>query len=677
MQGNRWTRRLATGALALAVVVSPGMIAGTAQQASAEAANKAYESIFEQNKVIDVKVTISDEDWKSILASPLDKAYKSVTVDVDGHTLSNVGFSTKGNMTLKSVASMTDSDRYSFRLKFDKYDKSQTLLGLDKMALNNNYTDPSYMREYLHYEALRSIGLDAPLVTYVNLYINGELFGFYTGIEEVDDSYLARNFGDDYKSGTLYDTEEGAYLQYKEGSEYDELTYEVGTDDGKASLKSFIKTLNEMPDGEKGVIESVLDVNSALKYIAANAVLGSYDSYNGDKGHNYLLYGNSTGKFTVIPWDFNMSFNGYASMGGGGRGPGGAAGASGTAGDTSASTADGASGATAASSVTNTSAVTASVDNPTLGIDISKVPMINNLLKVPEYKTRYLSYVTELTNYLKGIQTRITDLAAWIRPYVAADPTKFYTIDQFDANVTYSATEDANVGGMGGTPPEGWTPPDGTMPTGAPPSGTAPTGTPPDGAAAGAGQPAMPGNMGGGFGGGMGSMAAGSIMTFALNRLVNLEQQLGLEVTTLPETIASSGTGSASSGASGSGTAAGGTSTGIKVMLNGSTVSFADQQPILSGGRVLVPMASIFSAYGAKVSYENKTKTITAVKDSKTIKLTIGSAKAYVNGSLITLDVPATIAAGRTMVPVRFISESLGLDVNWDKTSRTVTIASK
>ena len=72
------------------------------------------------------------------------------------------------------------------------------------MVLNNNYADPSYMREVLHYEALRSIGMDVPMTNYVNLYVNSELVGFYTGVEAVDDSYLERNYGEDYEEGVLY-----------------------------------------------------------------------------------------------------------------------------------------------------------------------------------------------------------------------------------------------------------------------------------------------------------------------------------------------------------------------------------------------------------------------------------------------------------------------------------------
>ncbi|MEC0106430.1 CotH kinase family protein [Paenibacillus taichungensis] len=659
---NSLLRKVAVTALSVtmvtsssfALVGSPNAAFAAEDTTTSTGVTQAYEALFQTDNVIDVNVTIDDADWKSMLESPLDKDYKKVSVEVDGNKLDNVGFSTKGNLTLKSVASMQDSDRYSFRLKFDKYDKTQSLLGLDKMVLNNNYADPSYMREVLHYEALRSIGMDVPMTNYVNLYINGELVGFYTGVEAVDDSYLERNYGEDYEDGVLYDTDEKSYLQYSEGSDYSTITEDLGTDENKTKLKNFIKTLNDMPEGEKGDIESVLDVDSALKYIAGNMVFGNYDSYSGDKGHNYMLYGDAAGKFTVVPWDFNMSFNGYS--GGGGRG-------------------------TAGSTTTNTNATNVSVDEPVLGISMENVPMINNLLAVPEYKEKYLSYVNELTDYMEGIQDRITGLADIIRPYVEADPTKFYTTEQFESNIAYSANADATggMGGMGGTPPEGFegmTPPEG-MEGMTPPEGfegmTPPDGTTPSDGTTGTGTTDSTGNTqtrpGGNFGGGggMGSMAAGSLTTFALNRLANLQEQLGREVTPLPETSEDTGTDN------GTGT----TEKAITVSLDGKAITFPDQDPLEQSGRVMVPVNAILEALGAEVTWDKTAKTVTAVLNDQTLVLQIGSSTATVNGETLEIDAPAIIKNSRTLVPVRFISEGLGLTVDWDQTAAQVTLTSK
>ncbi|CAM4434044.1 CotH kinase family protein [Paenibacillus xylanexedens] len=664
---NILLRKVAVTALSVTMVttsfgliVSPNAAYAAESTATISSAGvtQAYESLFQTDNVIDVNVTIDDADWKSMLESPLDKDYKKVSVEVDGNKLDNVGFSTKGNLTLKVVSAMKDSDRYSFRLKFDKYDKTQTLLGLDKMVLNNNYSDPSFMREVLHYEALRSIGMDVPMTNYVNLYVNGELVGFYTGVEAVDDSYLERNYGEAYEDGVLYDTEEKTYLQYEEKGEYSTLTKDLGTDENKTKLKNFIKTLNDMPEGKKGDIESVLDVDSALQYIAGNMVFGNYDSYNGDKGHNYMLYSDADGKFTVVPWDFNMSFNGYSGLGG--------------------------RGTTTGSTTTNTNATNVSVDEPVLGISMENVPMINNLLAVPEYKEKYLSYVNELTDYMEGIQDRITGLADEIRPYVEADPTKFYTTEQFESNIAYSANAD-EADGMGFTLPEGFegmTPPEG-MEGMMPPEGFEGM-TPPDGAT----PPTQPGVTtgngatdpttntgnaqtppGGNFGGGwsMGSMASGSLTTFALNRLANLQEQLGREVTPLPETTEETG----------SNTSSGTTDKTITVTLDGKSITFPDQNPLQQSGRVMVPVNAILEAMGAEVTWDKTAKTVTAVLNDQTLVLKIGSSTATVNGKTLEIDAPAIIQNSRTLVPVRFISEGLGLTVDWDQTAAQVSLTSK
>ncbi|MEY8743977.1 CotH kinase family protein [Bacillales bacterium AN1005] len=660
---NQLLRKVAVTALSVTMVTSSFAWIGGQQAYAAEnratasstGVTQAYESLFQTDNIIDVKITINDADWRSMLESPMDKDYKQVSVEVDGNKLDNVGFSTKGNMTLRSVASMEDSDRYSFRLKFDKYDKTQTLLGLDKMVLNNNYTDPSYMREILHYEALRSIGMDVPITNYVNLYVNGELVGFYTGVEAVDDSYLERNYGEDYEDGVLYDTEEKSYLQYEEDGEYSTLSKDLGSDKDKTKLKNFIQALNEMPEGEKGDIESVLDVDSALQYIAGNTVLGNYDSYNGDKGHNYMLYSDANGKFTVVPWDFNMSFNGY-SAGGGGRGT-----------------------ATTGSTTTNTNATNVSIDEPVLGISMESVPMINNLLAVPEYKGKYLTYVNELTDYLEGIQDRITELSAKIRSYVDADPTKFYTTEQFESNIVYSANGDTGSGmGGGKTPPEGFegmTPPEG-MEGMTPPDGTTPP-TRPSGTAAGDGTTDPTANTGdnstrpgGNFGGGQGmsSMASGSITTFALNRLANLQEQLGREVTPLPKTDEQPDNTTSTETTD---------PAAISVTLDEQSVAFPDQEPLEVSGQVMVPVNAIFEAVGAEVTWNPTAKTVTAVLNDQTFALKIGSSTTTVNDTSVEIDSPAIIKNSRTLVPVRFISEALGLKVDWDQSTATVKITSQ
>ncbi|MCX7746049.1 MAG: stalk domain-containing protein [Clostridia bacterium] len=115
---------------------------------------------------------------------------------------------------------------------------------------------------------------------------------------------------------------------------------------------------------------------------------------------------------------------------------------------------------------------------------------------------------------------------------------------------------------------------------------------------------------------------------------------------------------------------------GVKVEVDGKPVIF-DVQPVVKSGRTLVPLRSIFEVLGAEVKWNAKTKTITALKGGQKVELTVNSKVAKVNGQQKNLDVPASIIGNRTVVPTRFISESLGAGVNWDTGKKTVVIKSR
>lgn len=111
----------------------------------------------------------------------------------------------------------------------------------------------------------------------------------------------------------------------------------------------------------------------------------------------------------------------------------------------------------------------------------------------------------------------------------------------------------------------------------------------------------------------------------------------------------------------------------IKITINGDYVQF-DQPPIIVNNRVLVPLRIIFEELGATVDYNNATRKVTGFKDGTSVNLTLGSKIAYINEKKVTLDVPANAVNGRTLVPARFIAESLGATVDWNNTERTVVI---
>ena len=114
----------------------------------------------------------------------------------------------------------------------------------------------------------------------------------------------------------------------------------------------------------------------------------------------------------------------------------------------------------------------------------------------------------------------------------------------------------------------------------------------------------------------------------------------------------------------------------VKVFVDGSPVYF-DQAPVMANGRVLVPLRGVFERLGATVAWDPASQTVLAQRGATSVSLRIGSPQAFVNGQAQFLDVPAMLIGGRTMVPLRFVSQTLGADVNWDATTSTVQITSQ
>lgn len=113
---------------------------------------------------------------------------------------------------------------------------------------------------------------------------------------------------------------------------------------------------------------------------------------------------------------------------------------------------------------------------------------------------------------------------------------------------------------------------------------------------------------------------------------------------------------------------------GAKVRVNGKLIKFSNQGPLVLNGSTLIPVRSVSEFLGAKVSWDESSKCASITKGKTNIKLYIDNDIAYVNNDTVFMDTPAIMLNYRTMVPIRFISEALGFDVDWDQSSCTVEI---
>ncbi|ADH60343.1 copper amine oxidase domain protein [Thermoanaerobacter mathranii subsp. mathranii str. A3] len=110
-----------------------------------------------------------------------------------------------------------------------------------------------------------------------------------------------------------------------------------------------------------------------------------------------------------------------------------------------------------------------------------------------------------------------------------------------------------------------------------------------------------------------------------------------------------------------------------KVSVNKKEIKF-DIPPVIKEGRTLIPVRAIMNGFGAKVDWDEETKTVTITKGDITIQLVLGESKVLINGKEDTLEVPAMEISNRTFVPLRFILEIFGAKVNYNEETGDIEI---
>ena len=111
----------------------------------------------------------------------------------------------------------------------------------------------------------------------------------------------------------------------------------------------------------------------------------------------------------------------------------------------------------------------------------------------------------------------------------------------------------------------------------------------------------------------------------------------------------------------------------VYVKLNGTYLGF-ETVPVIENDRTLVPMRFLFEQMGADVEWDQATRTATATMNGTTVAFSIDDTTTEVNGAAATMDVPARLINDKTMVPLRFLSEEMGYTVTWDDATRTAVI---
>ncbi|HML85735.1 MAG TPA: CotH kinase family protein, partial [Bacteroidales bacterium] len=148
--------------------------------------------------------------------------------------------------------------------------------------------------------------------------MNGEYYGVYMSVEQIDEEFLKRNYSD--ANGNLWKCLYPANLfylgdnpdTYKNLNNNNSPVYELKTNEGSSDFTPLViltKTINTYPLAQlASKTEEILHVDEPLKYFAMNLLLGQWDDYRGNNNNYYLYYTYSDKKFHIIPYDYDNTF---------------------------------------------------------------------------------------------------------------------------------------------------------------------------------------------------------------------------------------------------------------------------------------------------------------------------------------------------------------------------------
>ncbi len=234
-------------------------------------------------------------------------------VTIDGEILDSVGVRFKGFTSYPF-----EGDKKPFKLDFNEYVDGQRYDGLRKMNLNNGTGDPAFHRDVLCYKMMRDMGVKAPRTSWARVYVNGQYWGLYQTIEQVDKEFLKNNFAD--AEGNLFKNKGWSFLDWlgANQSEYASI-FELKTNKDEDDWEGFIQLMNIInntsDDDFRSMIESHFNVDLFLRTLAVDVATNNWDSFM-EHGRNWYMYEDTDGVFHWIPWDYNFALGGTFGFGG-------------------------------------------------------------------------------------------------------------------------------------------------------------------------------------------------------------------------------------------------------------------------------------------------------------------------------------------------------------------------
>lgn len=372
------------------------------------------EGLYDESQIRTFELWFSQTDyWQQLTANYSAHTDIPATLIVEGDTFPEVGVRFKGQTSYSQAG---NSQKKSFNITLDYVHPDQELMGYKTLNLNNCFQDASFMREIVYLHQIRR-HVPAAKAAYVHLFINGESWGLYPNVQQLNGDYLKEwffsNDGTRWRADVPEGSTGGGPGPGGPGGMWGDGTAalnDLGSDTTEYqqyyTLKSANKenpwddlvhvcdVLNNTPlDSLEERIREVMDLDRTLWFLASEIAFSDDDSYIFKGKMDYYLYWDpQTGRITPLEFDGN-------------------------------------------------SVMTSNTTNwgPFYNANKVNYPLLNRLLAVPAIRQRYLAHFrTLLLDALHSnlVNPLIDQYDALISAEVQADPKKLYSFNQYTTDKT-------------------------------------------------------------------------------------------------------------------------------------------------------------------------------------------------------------------------------------------------
>ncbi|MCP5063523.1 MAG: T9SS type A sorting domain-containing protein [Ignavibacteriae bacterium] len=270
--------------------------------------------VYDDSEVAIIEITMDPNDLQFMYSDPFSDSMHVASVHFKNkhidETIDSVGIRIRGKTS-------RTAEKKSFKLSFNTFVNDGEFYSLEKINLNGEHNDPTIMRSKICWDLYKDISMISTRASHAAVYINGDYYGLYISIEQIDEEFLEKNFNND--GGNLWKCLAPARLSYwgDNPESYKAINndgvriYDLKTNeyqDDYSDLAKFIDIINNIHDSI--YIESlfqILSIDNVFKYFSNDILIGSWDDFWAGSNNYYLYFDNNENKFWFIPYDYDAS----------------------------------------------------------------------------------------------------------------------------------------------------------------------------------------------------------------------------------------------------------------------------------------------------------------------------------------------------------------------------------